>query len=184
MGKESLLRQGRARGPAAEEGGEDSPRGHSGECVRRWVGRQGRVGVGGFREWSVLRMCTHVLCSNQPGLETGKGSREVVVVWSGLVWWGVGRVQVQLCVHLGTASKCWCSGLCCVGCPWVPSEPPPGALTHSPGLLSTLGCPGKLPTELCLVAWPAGRMPTAGPRQGDPASASCQGSPVSQGGTS
>lgn len=100
MGNESntsLLQQGWARGPVAEEGGEDSPRGHSGEYVNRWVGKQGRVGVGGFREWSVLRMCTHVLCSNQPGLETGKGNREIVeVVWAD-AGWGESRCS---CVYI------------------------------------------------------------------------------------
>lgn len=95
--------------------------------------------------------------------EWGK-EREKWLRWPGLGE-GAESPAVAVCVHPWIASKCWYSRLHWVGCPWVPCEPSPGPLTCSLGLLSTSGCPRRLPKKLCLVAWPAGSMPAAGPRR-------------------
>lgn len=59
------------------------------------------------KECKCVPMCTHVLCSKQPGLKSGKEVEKWLrVVWAGAEW---GEFR-DMCVCVLGQQKCWYPG--------------------------------------------------------------------------
>lgn len=82
-----------------------------------------------------------------------------------MVWASGESAGVAVCLWPENVLEVLYPRLCCVGRPRGPREQPSGAFTCPLGLLSTPRCPGRLPRKLCLLAWHARSLPTAGPRR-------------------